>query len=89
MYGMFGVESLAVEIIDGENSLKKYLLQVFSTCNRYSDQIAYIYIYYMVRVSILVFIIILEKYISSLETAHRQRRQRERVQFSIFPRNKN
>ena len=42
MYGMFGVESLAVEIIDGENSLKKYLLQVFSTCNRYSDQIAYI-----------------------------------------------
>ena len=40
MYGMFGVESLAVEIIDGENRLKKCALRAFSARNAPSDQIA-------------------------------------------------
>ena len=43
MYGMFGVESLAVEINGGENRQKKYLHQAFSAWCRYSDQIANIY----------------------------------------------
>jgi hypothetical protein len=45
MYGMFDVESLAVEINGGENRQKKYLHQAFSAWCRYSDQIANIYIY--------------------------------------------
>ena len=32
MYGMFGVESLAVEKIGGENRQNKYLHQAFSAC---------------------------------------------------------
>jgi hypothetical protein len=47
MYGMFGVESLAVERNDSENCLKKDLQQVLRTCCRSSDQIANIYIYYI------------------------------------------
>ena len=46
MYGMFGVESLAVEKIGGENRQNKYLHQAFSAWCRYSDQIGNIYFFY-------------------------------------------
>ena len=45
MYGMFGVELLAVKIIDGKNRLKKNVQHAFRTCCTFSDQIANIYIY--------------------------------------------
>ena len=40
MYGMFGVESLPVEIIGAEIFIKRDLLQVTVTCSRSPDQIA-------------------------------------------------
>ena len=40
MYGMFGVESLAVEIIDGENRLENNMGHVVTTWSMLSGPIA-------------------------------------------------
>ena len=47
MYGMFGVELLAVKIIVGENHLEKNVLHVIRTCCTFSDQIANILLLYI------------------------------------------